>query len=343
MSQLPAESSDGLSSDLGLERANATEQKALIVVLATAVIALLGGFYLSWLLPIALSVLSTAVFNVAVGTYSRQHWLRVVRAESSAMLREFTERLANSSPQPLMKYAPTRAFDPSNEPQPGFNQEVGKGFVETEEYFFRGTSAKHTAVRLMQTKRHPSSLYLVLDNPQDQRAVHIRALDKKAQPRHSQKQVEEIEREIRSEILMALVGLFDHRLGRTVTIAFALTPSVIRAEIFDHAAFVTLIDIKADDPFRFPETLRYDRGTDFYTLFKRDIQAQINSSHTPIVMDRNFTGHQLADIVHSLAHDAENTPGETLAKYRTRFQAFSKQDQAYLQQAGQTANNGANN
>src|SRR5262249_24000421 len=143
---------------------------------------------------------------------------------------------------PTAQYGATRDFDHR------FNNDLTHDLCHSRFYFFRGTSAKYVPARLRQCDHHLEVAQVMLLDPRDESTIAARAADRRKRPEYGGKSLEGIAREIREEILVAVVALFDCRDICDIELGFSTTTSPVRIEVFDDAIYTSL--------YRSPESQR---------------------------------------------------------------------------------------
>lgn len=188
------------------------------------------------------------------------------------------------------EFFPTHVFDPSDEPDPGFNQQLMKDLNDARQYFFRGFAARHAAVRLL-LSRGERELRAVVADPTERSAISGRARYL-AQQEGVDADIESIQARLHEEICIGLVGLYLARSHCARTdITMIADPPLDRVEMFDESVWITLYSDNAAGSSLYPRTLRFSEGSFIYNMERAEFArlAGVRSARRMIItpdMDR---------------------------------------------------------
>jgi hypothetical protein len=111
-------------------------------------------------------------------------------------------------------------------------------------------------------------------DPTSVKALTRRAADRRQRPSFQGKTIDEVTNELREELLMSVVALFDCRNKCPIDIIYALDTSVTRTELFDDSLYVSWYLGPLSPGTVFPETLRFAAGSILYETLKLDMTRQ---------------------------------------------------------------------
>jgi len=165
---------------------------------------------------------------------------------------------------------PDRSYGPSQYPQKQFNIDMTNDLCNSYIFFFQGTSAKFVPVRLLGTHNNLSIVKIVMLNPSNKEVILIRARDRKRNPYNKNKSLEEIVEDIRSEIYLSIIGLFQCRaICCPIHILYDNSgTSVSRLEVFEQHSYISFY--QSEDSFEntHPQALRYAKGSLIHNMHK---------------------------------------------------------------------------
>lgn len=212
---------------------------ALVLLYADQSVSLKGKFT-----QIGSGLAASIIFAVIYTIFANREYSELIRAEIAGQLADHLNDILHHIKQlnqlflPTDQYAATREFDPR------FNRDLTRDLCQSAFYFFRGTSAKYVPARLWLSDHHLEVTQVILLDPRDNNAIEARAVDRRKRPEHEGKALVAIEEEIRNEILIALVALFDCRDTCDIELGFSTITSPVRIRA-DASRRVTPISICA--------------------------------------------------------------------------------------------------
>ncbi|WP_219415671.1 hypothetical protein [Pseudonocardia nigra] len=174
------------------------------------------------------------------------------------------------------EFFPTHVFQPSDVPDPAFNQLLMQDLQGSRQYFFRGFSARHAAARLL-LSRGERELRAVVADPTERSAIGGRA---RYLIRHDgvDADSETIQAELHDEIYIGLVGLYLARSHCSrIDITMIADPPLDRIEMFDDSVWVTLYSDAGATGSLYPRTLRFSEGSFIYNMERAEFGRIGNS------------------------------------------------------------------
>ncbi|MGQ0838537.1 hypothetical protein [Actinokineospora sp.] len=185
--------------------------------------------------------------------------------ESRRALRELSDEYRSLN----QEFFPTHVFEATTDPDPAFNALMMRDLSATRQFWFRGFSGRHAAVRLLHSRAEWEVRAVVAD-PRERTAISGRA-------RHLVRNqgvdadYEGIQATLHEEIRIGLVGLYLAR-GRctAIDVTVIADPPLDRLEMFDDSVWITLYSDVAGVPSLYPRTLRFSTGSFIYTMERAD-------------------------------------------------------------------------
>ncbi|MEV0381732.1 hypothetical protein [Nonomuraea sp. NPDC050643] len=200
------------------------------------------------------------------------------------------------------RYMPTTTYPASNELIREFNEDVSASLQRTASYAFRGTSGKYVPTRLKKAPRgNLRDVKIIMLDPRSSRVLNARAAERMDQESGSRLSVEDISADIRQEILMSVVALYDCRLFCSPDIAFVQETAATRIELLDDAVYVSWYQGPESTKRRFPETLKFARGTFFCDVLAQEFHRRHNLADLKIRFNSDTSESELCDQVAVLA------------------------------------------
>jgi hypothetical protein len=258
-------------------------------------------------------------FPDATPTLNREY-AELIRAEIADQLTGQLSEILHQIKQLNQLFLPTDQYPASREFDPRFNRDLTRDMCQSAFYFFRGTSAKYVPERLRISDHHLEVAQVILLDPQDAVAIQARAKDRRRRPDYAGKTLLQIEEETRSEILLALIALFDCRDQCDIEVGFSNITSPVRIEVFDSAIYTSLYRSAESQRNTHPETARFGRESQTYQIFRDECHRQLQLATSRRRFTTRDTDSDLCEFVSSLGF-AGVGPVE-LAEQREKYRIF---------------------
>lgn len=173
------------------------------------------------------------------------------------------------------EFFPTHVFEPTNEPDPTFNQLMMQDLRGTRQYFFRGFSGRHAAARLL-LARAEWELRAVVADPRERTAITGRARYL-IRNEGVVADFETIQDRLHEDIQIGLLGLFlaRSRCSR-IDVTVIADPPLDRLEMFDESVWITLYSDAASTTL-YPRTLRFSEGSFIYNMERAEFARLRNT------------------------------------------------------------------
>lgn len=301
------------------------------VLLASAVVIALGvGLVITGSdiasaigLNLIASVLFALLFSFISGRIQERLLLERIEAMVGGVSQELLGKLAGYED----RYMPVRTYEAGDQWDPAYNGDVSDSLTNTVAYAFRGTSAKYVPTRLRKAPRgRLQFVRITMLDPRSRETLQARAAIRKDQTR-SGKEVQDIADEIKNEILMSVVALFECKAFCAPEIHFVRDVAATRSELFDDAVYISWYQGPESAKRPFPESLKFARGTFPYQVQAQELHQRHGLAGYKIKIDQNTNE---ADILSDLSELAGRsvTPGDLRgwsaehARYVENFEKF---------------------
>jgi hypothetical protein len=263
---------------------------------------------------------ASIIFAVIYTILANKEFSELIRSEISTQLASHINDTLHQIMQLNQLYLPTNQYPAGREFDVRFNSDLTRDLSSSSYYFFRGTSAKYVPARLRQCDHRLQLAQVMLLDPRDGNAIEARAKDRRKRPEHGGKALLAIEHEMRSEILLALVALFDCRETCEIELGFSATSSPVRVEIFDDAIYTSFYRSAESQRNTHPETVRFSKDSQTYQIFQEECRRQLQFASPR----RHFTAHDsdqdLCNFAATLGF--ADVGADELAKQRALYQEF---------------------
>jgi hypothetical protein len=297
---------------------------ALALVLACASLIALILLYVDERIPlkdkatqVGAGLAASIIFAVIYTIFANREYAELIRSEIAEQLSDHLNDILKQIRQLDQLFLPTDQYPATKEFNVRFNRDITADLCGSKFYFFRGTSAKYVPARLRLADHHLEETQVILLDPRDKPTIEARAQDRRKRPDSAGKKLAELEEEIRNEILLALVALFDCRDQCVVEVGFSTSTSPVRMEIFDDAIYTSLYRSSESQRNTHPETARFSKDSQTYQIFRDECRRQLQLSS----LRRRFTTAEsdieLCHYVGSLGYD-----GFELAHLENQRQAY---------------------
>lgn len=245
-----------------------------LLVLASVVVT--DGVGRAVVLAVGTGTLTSAIITfgqtIITAESTRQALVTPLVAETRSALRDLTAEYRALN----QEFYPTHVFEPTTEPDPAFNHLLMRDLHHARQYFFRGFSGWHAAVRLLLSHAE-WELRVVIADPRQPTAVGGRAryLLRRSAPLGDYEAVCD---RLHEEIRVGLVGLY---LARSRCSSVELTvvpePALDRLEIFDDSIWLSLFSDTSGATALYPRTLRFTEKSYLYAMERAEVLELCNS------------------------------------------------------------------
>lgn len=301
---------------------------ALALVLAIASVVALISLYVHRSVPLAqigAGLAASVVFAIIYTVLANREYAEVIRAEIAGQLTDHMAMILREMNQLNQLFLPTDQYPATRDFDIRVNRAITNDLCRSNTYFFRGTSAKYVPARLRLSPHHIDLIQVILLDPRDRVAIEARASDRRSRPEHEGKGLAEIAAEMRNEILLAIIALFDCREHCEIEIGLSNITSPVRIELFDEAMYTSFYRSMESRRNTHPETARFSKESQIYQMFKDECRRQMQLA----TLRRRFTtrdnDNDLIEYLSSLGFSqvSETELNEQRQEYRTFIIPFS--------------------
>ncbi len=261
----------------------------------------------------ALEIESMRQITSSIVTEATNALFTEIEGRINKMLEEEATRLVGTWPELL----PKDYFPPSSESDPHFMEKLGAAVAMTQHYIFRGATGRFVPALLRQYAQPDLSCSILIIDPRADTAIQIYALNRYVK-RDKGKTLEEFEEEIRQEIYIAIVDLFDLRQHFRIELSMCHDNLFYRSEIVDEGVFVSFY--VGDRKMLYPPTYFYTKanGGFYYSAFRRDFQQSWNVAKERFTMRVDMTQDALEEFLYKIGAGDKATLPTKIAEWRNR-------------------------
>lgn len=234
-----------------------------------------------------------------------------VEAHIKKMLEEETTRLVTVWPDLL----PKEFFPPSERSNPYFRQKLGEAVEKTQEYSFRGATARFVPTLLLDHAKADLTCKILIIDPRADMPLQIYAQNRFTM-HEPDKTIADYREEVRQEIYVALVKLFDLRKRFRIEVRLCHDNLFYRSEMVDDSVFVSFY---LKNRHRYPPTYLYTRkiGSFYYTAFHKDFQQSWDAAAERFPMRAEALQSEFEAFLVQLQAADENTVADKITTWRS--------------------------
>ncbi len=236
-----------------------------------------------------------------------------IEGRINKMLEEEATRLVGTWPELL----PKDYFPPSYESDPHFMEKLGGAVARTQYYIFRGATGRFVPALLHKYAQADISCSILIIDPRADTAIQTYALNRYVL-RDKGRTLEEFEEEIRQEIYMAIVDLFDLRQHFRIDLGMCHDNLFYRSEIVDDGVFVSFY--VGERRMLYPPTYFYTKanGGFYESAFRRDFQQSWNVAKERFTMRVDMTQDALEEFLLKVGAGDKATLPTKITEWRNR-------------------------
>ncbi|ONI84473.1 hypothetical protein ALI144C_15105 [Actinosynnema sp. ALI-1.44] len=223
---------------------------------------------------------------------------------------------------PLKKY---EALNPSDTYGDEYNRDVTHDLEETNFFAFYGPSARYVAARLLAARHHPQQVRIAMIGPGNVRAIRRRAYDRRSWAKPEGLSVDKIQEDLRNELIVNLVALFECRQICPIEILFNDDTAVYRYVMLDKAVYVSWYHSPHSAQMEMPESYRFGRESFVYSTFRMDLMRRFEISSDKVLFEANQDDRFLLDTLRRITGEAvtETELGRWRAEHLSDSASFS--------------------
>jgi hypothetical protein len=262
------------------------------------------------------SVIFALVFTVLSARVQERNLLDKLEEQFQQLSAEMQKGLQKTATQ----HVPTKTYEASASYQEQFNRDVSASLRATKLYVFKGTSAKYVPARVRACRQQPQQIRIVTLDPRNDAVIRRRAVDRQRLTEFAHASLEELMRQVRDEIKMALVALFDIRHSCAIDIALCEETAVTRVEQFDDAAYISWYQAPTAAIYTFPETVRFEHGSFPYEVERLELNRRFEIGANILRFGGSQGDAELCDILTQVT--GERVLDDDLVRLRREYAEF---------------------
>ena len=277
---------------------------------------------------VGLNIISSVIFAIILVTLSSRIQGHDLEENISELFNEHSDRLLDRISESNRAYYPSVQYPPSKDFNEAFNSDLTNSLEQSNFYFFRGPSPRYLPARIAAAKRGPSRVHVAMLDPTSTKALTRRAVDRRQRPEYRTKSIDELVDELREELLMSIVALFDCRHKCPIQVIYTLDTAVTRAELSDDSIYISWYHSPTSPGTIFPETLRFPAGSILYETLKLDMARQFEIFDGGMTFDSSQGDNYL--IEHLCKLTGSSTCGDSLTHWRDTYSIFIRRFETML-------------
>jgi hypothetical protein len=234
-----------------------------------------------------------------------------IEGRINKMLEEEVTRLVTTWPELL----PKEYFPPSEESNPYFRQKLGEAVQKTQQYSFRGATARFVPTLLLEHAKADLTCNILIVDPRATIPLQIYALNRFAM-READKTLADYMERVRQEIYVALVKLFDLRQRFRIEVRLCHDNLFYRSEMVEDGVFVSFY---LEDRHIYPPTYFYTRknGAFYYSAFHKDFQQSWGVAVERFPIHAAMRQNELEDFLVKIEAGNEDTIADQIKTWRS--------------------------
>ncbi|MFI6848742.1 hypothetical protein OG535_22440 [Kitasatospora sp. NBC_00085] len=254
---------------------------------------------------LGLSLIGSVLFALIFTAFSTRIQEKSLQESLKESFAELSGELTATVAQGNKDYLPIALY-PALNPSDGrygnrFNIDMTRSLEATGFYAFRGPSARYVAARLRASNQYPQQVKVAMLNPSDSRAIQRRAADRVHWDRFSDRELQQLETELRHELIVSIVSLFDYRRFCPVELLHVEDTAVYRYEMFDDSVYISWYHGPQSQAKEMPESLRFTANSFLYKTLRLELtrRFEISSSRVTFTPDQDdeFLARHLATVL----------------------------------------------
>jgi len=234
------------------------------------------------------SLLGAAVFGALVALlFNREsdfHFEASLRSILQEQLLDWINSTKSTSRLhvPSAEYAPTENFDSA------FMLDLMDDISVSSKFWLRGSTGKWIGPYLNYCRKPPVETKVLILDPSDDSAIRQRAADRMRTEKNANRTINELIQELRHEIRMAVVSMYDARHRSKIEIFLSgSTSSTVGIDLTDKAVYVGLHITGPGSSARNPISYRYENDSLAYSNYSVELVRQSCLARFTINFDHN--------------------------------------------------------
>ncbi|MFE0155115.1 hypothetical protein ACFWY5_48810 [Nonomuraea sp. NPDC059007] len=281
---------------------------------------------------IGLNLIASVVFAVVFTILSSQVQQRGLEENIAQHLDDMALGLRAEVAAQHKDFMPTATYSPFD-PIDGtygdaFNRDMTASLETTGFYAFCGPSARYVPARLTRSRHFPHQVRVAMLSPGDKLAISRRATDRTTWVRLAGKDNATLAEELREELIMSTVALFDYRHICPVDLVYIEDTATYRFEIFDDAIYLSWYHGPQSISKEMPESLRFAAQSFLYQLLRLDLMRRFEIVESRV---RFEAGQDDAFLIAHLTSVLGTSVGAAdLRRWRKQYREYTADFVGYL-------------
>jgi hypothetical protein len=284
------------------------------------------------LTQIGTGLAASIIFAFIYTLFANREFKELIRVEIAEQLRDHLNDTLGQIGHLNELFLPTDQYPAAQEFEERFNKNLTEDLCDSSSYIFRGTSAKYVPARISECNHDLQDVRVLLLDPTDLDTMDARARDRQLRPENTGKTRLRIEEDIRNEILLALVALFDCRGICDIQVGFTTSTSPVRIEIFDHAIYTSLYRTRESPRSNHPAAVRFADNSQTYQIFHEELRRQFQLSSAQKTFQARDGDEDLCEYLASLGYT--EVGAVELDAQRQAYRAFIAPFKQFLREIG---------
>jgi hypothetical protein len=238
---------------------------------------------------LGVSLIGAAIFASIFSSLATWVLDRNQRASLEETLESSREQIITNVSVLRQTYLPVAEFPALDTFGESFNRALMASIETSPIYDFCGPSARYVAARLRKVRHCPGQIRVSMIDPALDSAIMRRAADREKWASSAGKSLAELERELREELRMTIVSLFDFRTTCPVRIVYTGDLVVYRMELTRGAVFFSWYHGPASSGKEMPEAVQFGSDSIYYQVLSEDMNRRFEVLPRKILFDSSHT------------------------------------------------------
>jgi hypothetical protein len=203
---------------------------------------------------------------------------------------------------------PARSFVSTNRPSREFNQLLNDALLQSHIYYFKGVTGRYIASRLSLARYQHLTCKVLLSDPSNTDLLRLYVKDR-FDMHPSDRQIDARIEQVRQEIFMTIVDLFDlARWKIPVELKLYRGPVFYRTELLDEFFVISFFTSRMATPTAFPTTYLYQKESFYYETYLIDFNQAFELADISINLNARTTEPVLQTFLADLGCDLSLLP-----------------------------------
>lgn len=229
-------------------------------------------------------------------------------------------------------YLPVAEFPALDTFGEDFNRSLMRSIEASKIYDFCGPSARFVAARLKRVVHCPEQIRISMIDPSLDSAVMRRAADREKWSSSAGKNISELEKLLREELLLTTVSLFDFRTTCPVQLVYTSDLVVYRMELTDDSVFFSWYHGPASSGKEMPESVQFGNSSLHYQVLRQEMSRRFEILPKKVLFDSSYTESDLLIHLKDLT-GKRYLPGD-LTQMRLKYDEYTKELTKFLKSLG---------